>query len=159
MTGRSNSATTSRMMWMLSASSARRWSRRRAVAVGSGDTATVDIPVLAADIGPPIKKPGIAVPGFDRSVQLGVFCQCPEELDRKRGDPEVLIQQHAHGQHIGVNTVLQFYSHDAENPNRGSAGLRCDRAASPALQTAGCLLAAYRGSIRSRAPSSSAVRT
>src|SRR4051812_35106612 len=110
MTGRSNSATTSRMMWMLSASSARRWSRRRAVAVGSGDTATVDIPVLAADIGPPIKKPGIAVPGFDRSVQLGVFCQCPEELDRKRGDPEVLIQQHAHGQHIGVNTVLRFYS-------------------------------------------------
>src|SRR5918995_1685140 len=42
MTGRSNSATTSRMMWMLSASSARRWSSRRSV-VTSGDKATVDI--------------------------------------------------------------------------------------------------------------------
>src|SRR5688500_8524871 len=44
MTGRSNSATTSRKMWMLSASSARRWSSRKSV-VTSGDKATVDIHV------------------------------------------------------------------------------------------------------------------
>src|SRR6187401_2644345 len=79
MTGRSISATTSRMMWMLSASRARRWSSLSSAVAGSGDINTVDI------IHPKTKSPG-GVPGL-RSVSVLLGLQrLPEQPDRHRGD-------------------------------------------------------------------------
>src|SRR5688572_23009633 len=130
MTGRSNSATTSRRMWMLSASSARRWSRRRSV-VTSGDRATVDIDPgideltngrmdefigkVDRSINPSIrqsvdssvskKNPGTS-PGLRSfSVSLGVSGSYPNSWTVSAGTPAVLIQQHAQGQQLEGNTA------------------------------------------------------
>src|SRR5688500_3154380 len=72
------------MMWMLSASRARRWSSRSvgAAVIDSGDGATVVIKVP----GPPkTKARDDAVPGsiFQRSLRLWWLS---EQLDRYRGD-------------------------------------------------------------------------
>src|SRR4051812_15238668 len=79
MTGRLNSATTSRKMWMLSASSTRRWSSRE----------TVEGTSIVAELGistPKIQKPGRWVPGF--SIFSALFSGCPsvEQQDREHGD-------------------------------------------------------------------------
>src|SRR5687768_8725984 len=115
MTGRSNSATTSRKMWMLSASRARRWSRRRSV-VTSGDNATVDI--QGTQIPNPIfqfrnpgpyktKRPGIL------SRALFSFCLSgyyPNSWTASAGTDGVLIQQAQVQQQFGRNTVPRLYS-------------------------------------------------
>src|SRR5688572_27608719 len=106
MTGCSNSATTSRMMWMLSASSARRWSSRNSV-VTSGDKATVDI-----SIRPSLEKEKARdlVPGFDPSAFSRVFSGShPNSWTASAGTLGVLIQQQAQGQQVGRTTVPRFY--------------------------------------------------
>src|SRR5687767_6072249 len=106
MTGCSNSATTSRMMWMLSASSARRWSSRNSV-VTSGDKATVDI-----SIRPSLEKEKARdlVPGFDPSAFFRVFSGChPNSWTASAGTLGVLIQQQAQRQQVGRTTVPRFY--------------------------------------------------
>src|SRR5262245_6020944 len=88
MTGRSNSATTSRKMWMLSASSALRWSSFSA-AVWSGVTATVDISVYDALAGlrTRLKQKARVAPGLDLfSVFSGLFWFLPKQPDRCHGD-------------------------------------------------------------------------
>src|SRR5687767_11787137 len=79
MTGRSNSVTTSRRMWRLSASRARRWSRRGVTErFGSDGTATMDI-------SPQNKKARGFSRAFDHSRVAGFVC-LPEQRDRERGD-------------------------------------------------------------------------
>src|SRR5688572_14073601 len=115
MTGRSNSATTSQKMWMLSASRARRWSRRRSV-VTSGDNATVDIQEIQVP-NPKTqvpkyralqtKKPGILSRAF---VQLCLSGCYPNSWTASAGTDGVLIQQAQVQQQFGRNTVPRLYS-------------------------------------------------
>src|SRR3954453_4296406 len=126
MTGRSNSATTSRMMWMLSASRARRWSSLRVGAVVvSGAKASVLIncrrsaprdPAYRVGGGisrqrsrqfqappripPKTKARDFVVPGFDLSAFARVFGVYPNSWTVAAGTSGVLIQQHAQGQQV-----------------------------------------------------------
>src|SRR5687767_5614738 len=144
MTGRSNSATTSRRMWMLSASSARRWSSRRSV-VTSGDKATVDILVRGTPRAVALrveaafrsacrknKKAREGVPGFDLSVFFRVFSGGhPNSWTVSAGTSGVLIQQQAHGQQVGENTLRELYLKSREGGlpgrRRGVPDLRSTR--------------------------------
>src|SRR6185503_360858 len=113
MTGRSNSATTSRMIWMLSASSARRWSSWR-LADGGGDVATVDIRK--------IKKARWTFVRRASNCLLAVFLRdsgfYPNSRAVAPGTSEVLIQQHEQ-QQVEADTTPRFYIPlDAQSKSR-----------------------------------------
>src|SRR4029078_8240154 len=106
MTGRSNSATTSRKMWMLSASSARRWSRRRS-AVTSGDKATVDIDAGTTEAVPyKNKKARDFVPGFGSALSVsGCY---PNSCTPSAGTVGTMLQQAQVQQQFERTTVPGF---------------------------------------------------
>ena len=94
------------MMWMLSASSARRWSSLSMVTVRG--TAAVDIigvrqlnrvTRVAVSIATKTQKPGRSSPGFDRQRVVGLLRMVITQTARPStaGTMEVLLQQHAHG--------------------------------------------------------------
>src|SRR5438128_3462086 len=84
MTGRSNSAATSRMMWMLSASSARRWSSCGGAVLTVGSK--VDVCIRQLKKKARTFSPGLSIlPLF--AGNLGVR-NLRERPDRERGDPE-----------------------------------------------------------------------
>ncbi len=121
MTGRSNSATTSRMMWMLSASSARRWSSCRTGSATSGDRAAVDMAFLGGGAqGPPqIQKPGVLGPGFDL-VSAGGRRRSFHPISRTvaAGTSRVLVHQHAQRQQVPAGTMSRLCPRPARIPNR-----------------------------------------
>src|SRR5687768_9268064 len=121
-------------MWRLSASSARRWSRRNSV-VTSGDKTAVDIrllidgsrkpdlrtrktggrrtPVLGTnDESAPAaqnRKARELLPGFDLQRFLGCFCCYPNSWTGSAGTISVLMQQQAQVQRFRGNTAPGLY--------------------------------------------------
>ena len=95
-TGRSNSATTSRRMWMLSASRARRWSRRGAVLRWGSGKVTVAINAFGVSLA--IYRNALtaflnekardAVPGVRSFACCWAGVTLPQRRDRPRGDLE-----------------------------------------------------------------------
>src|SRR5687768_2069190 len=100
-------------MWMLSASSARRWSRRGAVLRCGSGTVTVAIKTPSAFLaiyrnavdGVPKKKPGTLVPGVRSFACCWAGCSYPNGETDRAGTSRVRIQQQAHGQQLQDNTV------------------------------------------------------
>src|SRR6058998_699622 len=93
MTGRSNSAATSRMMWMLSASSARRWSSCGGAVLTLGSN--VDVCIRQ----PKKKSPDVFARAFDPSAWLSGILDVRDYANGRiesAGTLRVLQQQHAH---------------------------------------------------------------